>query len=97
MLLELALWKMKITEQFDSSNDTLTFDRKMQRHTDSVTMVTIILPNVLSFLTDGDDGNNDDNGDNDSNESLSLEDNEDWGDGDNDGDENDDIDIDDDI
>jgi hypothetical protein len=29
----------------------------MQCRADSLTMVTIIVPNVLSFLTDGDDGN----------------------------------------
>ena len=29
----------------------------MQCRIDSVTMISIIIPNVLSFLTDGDDGN----------------------------------------
>jgi len=55
MLLELAIWKSKIIEQlFDRDNGTLTVHMlKMQCCTDSVTMVTIIVPNVLSFLTDG--------------------------------------------
>ncbi len=47
---------------------------KMQSHTDSVMMVTIIVPNVMSFLTDGGecnfvhvsgDGNGDSNGEED--------------------------------
>ena len=56
MLLELPIWKAKITDKYDSYNTTFTIDMKMRCRTDSVTMVAIIVPNVLSFLTDGDDG-----------------------------------------
>ena len=57
MMLELAIWKSKITEQNDMNNDsTLTDDTKMQCRIASFSMVAIIVPNVLSFLTDGDDG-----------------------------------------
>ncbi len=55
-MLELAIWESKIIERFDRNNVTLTFDMTMQCRTDSVTMETIIVPNVMSFLTDGDDG-----------------------------------------
>jgi hypothetical protein len=48
MLLELAIWILKITQQLDWNNDSM----KMQCHTDSLSMVSIIVPNVLSFLTD---------------------------------------------
>ena len=54
-LLVFAIWKSKITEQFVSSNLLLTTQMKMQCRTDSVTMVNIIVSNVMSFLTDGDD------------------------------------------
>ncbi len=47
-LLELAIWKSKITE----INGPLTTKMRMQCHTDSVMMVTIIVPDVISFLTD---------------------------------------------
>ncbi len=59
-LLEMAIWKSIITKQlvFGGSNGNLTYDiLKMQCCADFLTMVTIIVPNVLSFLTDGDDGN----------------------------------------
>jgi hypothetical protein len=56
MLLEIAIWKSKITELFDRNNDTLTIDMKMQCRTDSVTVVDIIVPYFLSFLFDGDEG-----------------------------------------
>ncbi len=58
--MELAIWKSIITKQliFGGSNGNLTYDiLKMQCRADSLTMVTIIIPNFLSFLTDGDDGN----------------------------------------
>jgi hypothetical protein len=47
MLLELAIWKSKFTEQLDKNDDTLAIGRKIQCRTDSVMMVTIIVPNVL--------------------------------------------------
>ncbi len=47
-LLELAIWKSKLSE----INAPLTKEMRMQCRTDSVMMVTIIVPNVLSFLTD---------------------------------------------
>ena len=55
MLLELAIWKSKIIQQlFNRDNGILTVNMlKMKCHTNSVAMVTIIAPNVLSFLTDG--------------------------------------------
>ncbi len=62
---------------------TLTIGMKRQSQTDSVTMITRIVPNVLSFLTDGgdsngtggDDGDNggDDMYDDDSDKRLELE------------------------
>jgi hypothetical protein len=52
-LLELAIWKSKLSE----INGPLTRGMRIQCHTDSVTMVTIIVPNIHSFLTDDDGGN----------------------------------------
>jgi len=52
MLLELAIWKSKTSDQFSKN----TADMKMQCCTDSVTMVGIVVPNVLAFLTDGNEG-----------------------------------------
>jgi hypothetical protein len=58
MLLEVALWKSKIFEQFEGSNETIpAFDIKIRCRTDSLTTVVIIIPNVLSFLSDGDNSN----------------------------------------
>ena len=59
-LLELAIWKSKITER-TGHNILLTTETKMRCRTDSVTMVNIIVPNVMSFLTDGDDWSDEDN------------------------------------
>jgi hypothetical protein len=56
MLLELAIWKSQITELLEKNEDTFTIDMKMQCCTDSVTMVGIVVPNVLTFLTDGNEG-----------------------------------------
>lgn len=58
-LLELAIWKSKITEQlYDRKNDNHTVDMlKMLCRTDSLTMVNIIVPNVFSFLNDGNNDN----------------------------------------
>ncbi len=53
MLLELAFWKSKISE----INGPLATKMKLQCRTDSVMMVIIIIPNVLSFLTDDNGGN----------------------------------------
>ena len=55
MLLELAIWKSKSIEQlFNRDNGTLTVHMlKMHCRTDSEMIVTIIIPNVLSFLNDG--------------------------------------------
>jgi hypothetical protein len=46
MLLELAIWKSKMTDQ-DGQN---TADMKMPCRADSLLMITIIVLNVLSFL-----------------------------------------------
>ena len=56
ILLELAIWKYNITERLERNDETLTVDMKMECRTDSVTMVTIVVPNVLSFLTHAVDG-----------------------------------------
>ncbi len=56
-LLELAIWKSKITENFDGMTSTLTVDMKMQCRIESLSMVAIIGPNVFSFLTDSENGN----------------------------------------
>jgi hypothetical protein len=53
MLLELAVWKSKITEQlFGQNKYILNTEMKMLCRTDSISMVRIIVTNVLSFLTD---------------------------------------------
>jgi hypothetical protein len=62
-LLELAIWKSKITEQYGHDNHHhITNMHKKRRtdsvaksqcRTDSVAMVRIIVPNVISFLTYG--------------------------------------------
>ena len=49
-MLELAIWKSKIAEQTDGNINLLTPDMRMGCHIDSLWMVEIILPNVLSFL-----------------------------------------------
>jgi hypothetical protein len=48
--LELALWKVKITEQ-QSSGNLVNDDMKMLCRRDSISMFVIIFPNVLSFLS----------------------------------------------
>ena len=67
MLLELAIWKYKITEQYGLNNQSLSNGMKMHCRTYSVSMVMIIIPNVLYFLayddgsaSDGDSYNYDD-------------------------------------
>ena len=54
MLLELAIWKTKIINHYDQNTATLTTKVKLLCRTDSITMVSIIVPNVLSYLTDDD-------------------------------------------
>jgi hypothetical protein len=49
-MLELAIWKSKIAEQTDGVIDVLDADMKMACRIDSLSMVDIIVPNVLSFL-----------------------------------------------
>ena len=56
-LLELAIWKSEISKRFGQSTVLLTTEIKMGRRTDSISMVKIIVPNVMSFLTDCDDSN----------------------------------------
>ncbi len=86
-MLELAIWKSKIIERTDGNIDLFTTDTKEECRIDSLSMVEIIVPNVLSFLTDGDGGNNLVNGDedDDSNGIISV-----WDDDSDDGDEDDD-------
>ncbi len=68
-MLELALWKSKIEEQSDGVIDVLDADMKMGCRIDSLSMVDIIVPTVLSFLhgnaNEGDDGDEDNDGDDD--------------------------------
>ena len=88
-MLELAIWKSKIVEQTDGVIYPLDADLKMACRIDSLTMVGIVVPNVLSFLRgDANEGDDDDedNGD---------DDDEDDGDDDGDNDEDDDDDGDD--
>ena len=56
-LLELVIWKSKITERTHGNLGLLNAAMKIECRTDSLSMVVIIVSNVLSFLTDGDDGN----------------------------------------
>ncbi len=49
-MLELAIWKSKIVEQTDGVIYLLDADLKMACCIDSLTMVGIVIPNVLSFL-----------------------------------------------
>jgi len=50
-LLELALWKMKITERCDGN--PINGDVKLACRIDSLALVNFIIQNVLSFLVDG--------------------------------------------
>ena len=52
ILLELAIWKSNIIKHCGQNSDLLTTEMKTQCRDDSDTMVVIIVPNVLSFLTD---------------------------------------------
>jgi len=93
-MLELAIWKSKIVEQTDGVIYPLNADLKMACRIDSLTMVGIVIPNVLSFLRgdsnegddDGnDDKDNDDDGDDDEDD-VDNDDNDDEDDADDDGD-----------
>ena len=53
-MLEMAIWKSKIVEKTDGDIYLLDADMKMSCHIDSLSMVDIIVPNVLSFLVLGD-------------------------------------------
>ncbi len=76
-LLELAIWKIKITEYFGQNNDCLLLEMKMQCRADSISMVTIVVHNVLSFITDRNGGS--DVADNeDANGSSSNDDDGEW-------------------
>jgi hypothetical protein len=54
-MLELAIWKSEIAERTDGAIYLLDDDMKMSCHIDSLSMVGIIVPNVLSFLRGDDD------------------------------------------
>jgi hypothetical protein len=49
-LLELAIWKSKITQQTNGNIDLLTDEMKMECRIDSISTVVIIVPNVLTFF-----------------------------------------------
>jgi hypothetical protein len=51
-LLELAIWKSIIIKRTDGNINNISADMKMKCPIDSLSMVVIILPNVLSFLYD---------------------------------------------
>jgi hypothetical protein len=105
-MLELAIWKSKIVEQTDGVTYPLDADLKMACRIDSLTMVGIVVPNVLSFLRgdanegddDGDDDgdNDDDDGDDDEDDGDDDDDDEDNDNDDDDSDDDDDNDNDDD-
>jgi len=49
-LLELAIWKSKITQQTNGNINPLTDEMKMECRIDSISTVVIIVPNVLTFF-----------------------------------------------
>ena len=49
-LLELAIWKPKIIKQTEGNIDLLDADTKIECRNDSLSIVAIIVPNVLSLL-----------------------------------------------
>ena len=93
-MLELAIWKSKIEEQTDGVINVLDADMKMGCRIDSLLMVDIIIPNVLSFIHGGDDEYNDDNNDDDDDNGNS-DDDDDSEEEDDDSDNDDDSDEDD--
>jgi hypothetical protein len=87
-ILELAIWKSEIVRQTDGVINLLTPVTKMGCRIDSLSMVDIIVPNVLSFLHDdaneGDEVGDDDNGEDDDGSDEDEDDSDkDDGDGDN--------------
>ena len=50
MLLELAIWKVKIAEETDGKSVFLAADTKEQCRSVSLTMISIVVPQVMSFL-----------------------------------------------
>ena len=54
-LLELAILKSKIMEQANGNIDLLTNEMKMECRIDSISMVVIIIPNVLTFFFTNED------------------------------------------
>jgi len=54
MLLELAIWKSRTTHHRDRNTAILAAEVKLQCRADSITMVSIVVPNVLSYLIDDD-------------------------------------------
>jgi hypothetical protein len=89
-LLELVLWKLKIIAQFGPNYTLIATAMKIQCRADSIRMVNIIVPNVLSFLTDGDDHDCviDNLSENEDEDEVDDEDN--WGDEDDDSEDDDD-------
>jgi hypothetical protein len=49
-LLQLTIWKTKITEQTNGDIDLLNAHMKIKCRIDSMSMIGIIIPNVLAFL-----------------------------------------------
>jgi hypothetical protein len=76
-LLELAIWKSTICNQFGQYINSLTMEMKMQCRTNSLSMVNKIVPYVLPFLLDDDDGSNMVNRDVDDDDSDSDDNNDD--------------------
>ena len=96
-MLELAIWKSEIVEQTDGNINLLTPDMKIGCRIDSLSMVDIIVPNVLSFLHDDanegdDDGDDNNNGGDDDGSDEDDEDDEYGDDDDNDDDSDEDDD-----
>ena len=54
MLLELAIWKSRTTHHRDRNTAILAAEVRLQCRADSITMVSIVVPNVLSYLIDDD-------------------------------------------
>jgi hypothetical protein len=52
MLLELAIWKSKMTDHLDRTAVTLTTKATIQCHAHFITMVFIVFPNGLTYLND---------------------------------------------
>ncbi len=84
-MLELAIWKSEVAEHTDGNINLVTPDMKMGCRIDSLWMVDIILPNVLSFLRgDAIEGDNGDDGDGDDDDCEEDDEDVDYGDDDDD-------------